>query len=72
MKYRFYLKRLGSEIKRRRKMKNISQEDMAFDCAIDRISLVNIELGKRNPTLKTLLKISRSLKIKLKDLIVLF
>ena len=62
--------RLGKEISRIRKDKDISQEDLAFDCYIDRSYLSEIEQGKTNPSLKLLYKIARRLNIKLWQLLV--
>jgi transcriptional regulator with XRE-family HTH domain len=71
MNYQFIYRRLGKETSKIRKQKKISQENLAFDAHIDRSSLAEIEEGKGNPTLKTLLKISRLLKIKLSHLLIL-
>jgi transcriptional regulator with XRE-family HTH domain len=70
MKYKYIFGRLGKEIVRIRKEGDLSQEDLALDCYIDRSYLAEIEEGKTNPTLKTLLKISCVLKIKLSDILV--
>ncbi|MFA6016558.1 MAG: helix-turn-helix transcriptional regulator [Patescibacteria group bacterium] len=70
MKYKYISGRLGKEISRIRKEKKLSQEDLALDRYIDRSYLAEIEEGKTNPTLKTLLKISSVLKIKLSDILV--
>jgi transcriptional regulator with XRE-family HTH domain len=64
MKYKYIYGRLGKEISRIRKEKNISQEDLAFNCYIDRSYLAEIEEGKANPSLKVLCKIAEGLKIK--------
>lgn len=70
MKYKYIFGRLGKEISRIRKEKNLSQENLAFKAYVDRSCLALIEESKINPTLKTLLKISRVLKIKLSDLFI--
>lgn len=70
MKYRYIFRRLGKEIVSIRKGKNLSQENLAFEACVDRSCIAMIEEYKINPTLKTLLKISHALKIKLSDLFI--
>ena len=70
MKYKYIFGRLGKEITRIRKERNLSQEDLAFEAHIDRSCVALAEEGKNNPRLKTLLKISSVLKIKLSDILV--
>jgi len=65
MKYKYIFGRLGKEISRIRKKRDLSQEDLALDCYIDRSNLAEIEEGKANPSLKVLCKIAGKLKIKL-------
>ena len=57
--------RLGKAIIKLRKKNNLSQENLALDCYIDRSYLADIERGKSNPSFKILYKIARRLKIKL-------
>lgn len=61
--------KLGENIKKSRRKMGISQEELAEKAKIDPKSIVQIEAGKRNPTLKTIRKIASSLKIKLSDLL---
>ncbi|QQG41270.1 MAG: helix-turn-helix transcriptional regulator [Candidatus Woesebacteria bacterium] len=61
--------KLGVNIKKTRRKIGISQEELAEKAKIDPKSIVQIEAGKRNPTLKTIRKIASSLKIKLGDLL---
>ena len=70
MKYQYIFRRLGKEIARIRKERNLSQENLAFEAYVDRSCLALIEEYKINSTLKTLLKISYALKIKLSDLFI--
>ena len=65
MKYKYIFGRLGKEIARIRKEGDLSQEDLALDCYIDRSYLAEIEEGKANLSLKVLCKIARKLKVKL-------
>lgn len=62
--------RLGKAIIKSRKKINLSQEQLALDCYIDRSYLSDIEKGKANPSFKILYKIARQLKIKLWRLMV--
>ncbi|PIQ72886.1 XRE family transcriptional regulator [Candidatus Roizmanbacteria bacterium CG_4_10_14_0_2_um_filter_36_35] len=70
MKYKYICGRLGKEILRIRKVKNLSQDDLAVDCNIDRSYLAEVEEGKANPSLKILCKISEGLNIQLYQLFV--
>jgi len=70
MKYEYICGRLGKEILRIRKVKNLSQDDLAVDCNIDRSYLAEVEEGKANPSLKILCKISEGLNIQLYQLFV--
>ncbi len=65
----FFYKRLGLQIRRERRMKDFSQEDLSFETDIDRAYLAKIEKGRANPSIKILYKISRKLKITLSDLL---
>ena len=65
MKYKYIFGRLGKEISKIRKEKDLSQENLAVDCNMDRSYLAEVEEGKANPSLKVLCKITRKLKVKL-------
>lgn len=58
-------RRLGKAIIKLRKKNNLSQEQLALDCYIDRSYLSEIEKGRANPSFKVLYKIVRRLKINL-------
>ncbi len=60
--------KLGNKIKSLRKKAGFSQEDLAVKAKIDLTSVSEIESGLRNPSLKTLYKISLALKISLQEL----
>lgn len=60
--------KVGERIKRLRKNANISQEQLATESKLDLTSISEIESGLRNPSLKTLYKISLALKCNVKDL----
>ena len=61
--------KLGQKIKIIRKKKNITQEKLGEMAKIDPKSIIQIENGKRNPSLKTISKISRSLNVKTQELL---
>jgi transcriptional regulator with XRE-family HTH domain len=45
--------------------KGLSQNDLAFQSELDRSYISDIELGKSNPTILTLQKISRALELEI-------
>jgi len=59
----------GSNIRKARKKLEFTQEKLAELARMDPKSIIEIEGGKRNPTLKTIRKIASSLKIKPSKLI---
>lgn len=60
-------KEVGMRIRELRTRKGFSQEKLALEAEIDRTYLAGIENGKRNPTLKSLEKILRTLEISFED-----
>lgn len=58
---------VGMRIRELRTRKGFSQEKLALEAEIDRTYLAGIENGKRNPTLKSLEKILRTLEISFED-----
>jgi transcriptional regulator with XRE-family HTH domain len=63
------LKKIGLNISRIRKEKEMTQEDLCGLTELDRSHLSEIENGKMNVTVKTLIKISIALDVKLNDII---
>ncbi|HEY4694453.1 MAG TPA: helix-turn-helix transcriptional regulator [Candidatus Nanoarchaeia archaeon] len=63
-----FQKRFGVKVRRERKKLAVSQEELGFRTGLDRTYISGIERGERNPSLKNIYKISRALKIKVKDL----
>jgi transcriptional regulator with XRE-family HTH domain len=55
-------------LKQIRQEKNITQENLAFDCNVDRVTITRIESAKQNPTLDLLISLSKALNIPLKEL----
>lgn len=62
-------KKIGEKIRKTRKKQGLTQEKLAELARIDPKSIIEIEGGKRNPTLKTIRKIASSLKIKPSELL---
>jgi transcriptional regulator with XRE-family HTH domain len=59
---------IGKRIAKYRKSQGLSQEQLATMSDIDRSHMGFIEQGRRNPTIATLQKVTRSLKITLEEL----
>ncbi|MBO6088082.1 helix-turn-helix transcriptional regulator [bacterium] len=62
------LKNFGTTLKKKRKLAEFSQEELAEKLGIHRTYMSFLERGLRNPSLLMLFKISRALKIKLPEL----
>jgi transcriptional regulator with XRE-family HTH domain len=61
--------KLGNNIKRLRRQKNLSQEQLALEAKLDLTSVSEIESGLRNPSIKTLLKLAKALNTTPSDLL---
>lgn len=59
--------KVGARIKELRNQQNISQEKLALKADIDRTYLAGVELGKRNPSIRSLEKIVNALEISFHD-----
>lgn len=59
---------LGSRIRELRKLKGISQLDLAYDMDMSMNTISGIELGKISPKIDTLKKISKKLNINISEL----
>ena len=64
-----YLAKIGKNIKEIRKSKGISQVELAYMCNFEKTNLSRIESGNNNPTVRTLLRIAKALKVSLFDLL---
>lgn len=64
------LKRIGKNIKKYRKMKRFSLDQLGYDCGIDGTHIHKIEAGQRNITIKTLVKISSALDVPVNKLMI--
>lgn len=60
----------GATVRRLRADKGYSQEGFADACGLDRTYIGGIERGERNPSLKNLIKIARTLSIPPAELLV--
>jgi transcriptional regulator with XRE-family HTH domain len=69
MKGNFFYKRLGDNIITGRRKRRISQEQLALTSDVDRTYVARLEQGKANPTIKTLNKLCKTLKIRLEKLL---
>jgi putative transcriptional regulator len=58
-----FLKELGKSIAHQRKLKKLTQTEVAYRCEFERGNLTRIEKGKSNVTAETLLKISQAMKV---------
>lgn len=61
-------KRIGLKLRKLRIEKGVTQEELAFKAGVDYSFYNQVENGKRNTSVKTLTKICRVLKIKVKDI----
>ncbi len=62
-------KKIGQRIIEIRKQKGWSQSDLARACGKDRQAMEKLENGKVNPTIYTLLEISKALDVPLNKLV---
>lgn len=63
------IKQIGLNIRKFRVKRGFSQLDLAAACGFEESSIGRLENGNTNPTIKTLVKISKALEIKLTDLV---
>lgn len=59
----------GQTLRDYRKRAKLSQEALALECDLDRTFISLLERGRRQPTLKTLFRIAKILKISPSELI---
>ena len=57
-------RQFGAKLRQLRKEKGLSQEEVALEAGLDLTSVNEIEMGRRNPTLITINKLSRALGVK--------
>jgi transcriptional regulator with XRE-family HTH domain len=56
-------RRVGLNLKRYRKERGLSQEELAFQCGLHRTYVSGMERGVRNPTVLVLERVARALEI---------
>ena len=54
---------VGKNLSKIRKDRGLTQEELAFDCELDRTYISGIERGIRNPTVLIIQKIASALKV---------
>ena len=69
MDYQDEINQIALKIKSLRQEKNLSVQDLAYLCDMERSSVSRIESGRINITIKTLCLISNALGIEPKDLL---
>lgn len=62
-------RRVGRNVCRIRKDLALTQEDLAFECELDRTYISGIERGIRNPTVLIIQKIATALKVQAHELL---
>ena len=63
------LKQIGKNIKKYRVKKGLTQLDLAAECGVEESAIGRLENGNTNPTVKTLLKLSKALEIEITALV---
>ena len=63
-----FKKELGLNIRKLRVQKGLTQENLSLESTISRSHIAMIEAGKRDVTVNGLFKISRALKVNLKEI----
>ncbi len=63
------LRKFGAKLQKTRKSKGVTQEELAFRMSMDRTYIGMIERGERNPTIRTLYKIAKALKVDSSELL---
>ena len=61
-------KRLGTNLKRIRTKQSINKIEIAKTLGVDRSFVSNIENGKNNPTLSTIIKLAQALDVSVDEL----
>lgn len=67
--HKHILENFGRKIQSVRKSKGITQEELASMLSMHRTYVGFIERGERNPTIRTLYKIAKALKVEGKELL---
>lgn len=62
------IRKFGKRVRELRLDFGWSQEDLAFELDVDRSYVSSLELGRRNPTLKTIAKLADKLGVSISEL----
>lgn len=65
MKGNFLYVKIGKRIEKTRRKKGLSQDDLAHIADMDRSHLAKLEEGKINPSIRSLHKLARKLKVRI-------
>ncbi|CAN1516661.1 COG1476 Predicted transcriptional regulators [Methylophilaceae bacterium] len=63
------LNTLANNVRRLRKLSGLSQEELAFQCEIDRTYISKVERGVANPSLLILSRIAEVLDVSIEELV---
>lgn len=63
------LNALANNVRRLRKVVGLSQEELAFQCEIDRTYISKVERGVANPSLLILARIAEVLEVSIEELV---
>lgn len=63
MNYKERLRVIGKNIKKYRKLRKLTLEELAWQVGMEKPDIHNIEAGKRNITIKNLTKLSEALEV---------
>ncbi len=67
--HKHILEKFGQKLQQARKSKGVTQEELAAKISMDRTYIGLIERGGRNPTVRTLYKIAKALKVNSSELL---
>jgi transcriptional regulator with XRE-family HTH domain len=56
-------KQLGDNVRRLRRERGLSQEELAFEAELHRTYISGIERGIRNPTITIVVKVAKAMKV---------
>ena len=60
--------KFGQQVAKIRKLRGLSQEQLAYKCGFDRTYIETIERGEKSATINSIVKLAQGLDILLKDL----
>ena len=67
--HKHILEKFGERLQKVRKSRGITQDELAVKISMDRTYIGLIERGERNPTIRTLYKIAKALKVNASELL---